>query len=65
MYVCLCAASPAPMDEWLDSLSVSQTTQSSNRAQCSFFFPLFIGLGGHMRSRTRDVGVGSDVIGQR
>ncbi len=49
MYVCMCVCVQsvlwlrAPMDEWLDSLSVSQTTQLRIPLNVLFFlfFPLF------------------------
>ncbi len=80
--MCVCVQSVlwlrAPMDEWLDSLSVKPDDPSSNPAQCSFFvlfcfcfsplfsfLSLFTGLGRHMRSRTSDLGCRSWCNGRR
>ncbi len=76
MYVCMCVCVQsvlwlrAPMDEWLDTLSVNMTTRVRIPLNVLFllllllfffffsfsFLSFFIGLGGHMRSRTSDLG---------
>ncbi len=69
VHVCMCVCVQsvlwlcAPMDEWLDSLSVSQTTRVRIPLNAPFFLSSFsflsrfIGSGGHMRNRTSDLGV--------